>query len=71
MKFQERYRNLNKAQQEAVDTIDGPIMVIAGPGSGKTELLAVRTANILQKEQINPQNILILTFTDSATQNMR
>lgn len=46
-------------------------MVIAGPGTGKTELLAIRTANILNTIQINPQNILLLTFTDSASHNMR
>lgn len=70
-KFENRYKSLNKEQRKAVDTTDGPVFVLAGPGSGKTELLAVRTANILKTAQVNPQNILILTFTDSATQNMR
>lgn len=70
-KFESRYKSLNKEQKKAVDTIEGPVFVLAGPGSGKTELLAVRTANILKTAQVNPQNILILTFTDSATQNMR
>ena len=49
MSFQSRYTHLNAAQKEAVDTIDGPVMVIAGPGTGKTELLGVRIANILKK----------------------
>lgn len=69
--FLERYQKLNTEQKDAVDTIDGPVMVVAGPGSGKTELLSLRTANILLNAQVNPQNILLLTFTDSGAQNMR
>ncbi len=46
-------------------------MVMAGPGTGKTQVLATRVANILQKQDIDPQNILALTFTDAAAQNMR
>jgi len=71
MDFIERYENLNKAQREAVDSIDGPVMVIAGPGTGKTELLGVRTANILKKTDTLPENILCLTFTDSGANAMR
>jgi len=71
MKFAERYAKLNKAQKQAVDTIDGPVMVIAGPGTGKTELLSVRVANILQKTDTLPENILCLTFTDSGANAMR
>ncbi len=71
MDFTARYRNLNEAQKEAVDTIDGPIMVIAGPGTGKTELLSVRAANILQKTDTLPENILCLTFTESGAAAMR
>lgn len=48
MEFDRRYAQLNPAQQKAVDTIDGPVLVVAGPGTGKTELLSVRTANIQQ-----------------------
>lgn len=70
-KFQERYDYLNPKQREAVDAIDGPVMVIAGPGSGKTELLSVRVANILQKTDTLPSNILCLTFTDSGATAMR
>lgn len=62
---------LNKAQKEAVETIDGPVMVIAGPGTGKTEILALRIANILQKTDANAANILALTFTDAGAHNMR
>ncbi|MBC7943500.1 ATP-dependent helicase, partial [Candidatus Saccharibacteria bacterium] len=71
MDFNKRYAKLNTAQKKAVDTIDGPVMVIAGPGTGKTELLGVRTANILQKTDTLPENILCLTFTDSGANAMR
>ncbi|MCK4592462.1 ATP-dependent helicase [Candidatus Parcubacteria bacterium] len=69
--FKERYEKLNKEQKEAVDTIDGPMLVVAGPGSGKTELLSLRVANILQKTDVFPNNILCLTFTEAAATNMR
>jgi DNA helicase-2/ATP-dependent DNA helicase PcrA len=71
MNFEERYKKLNDEQREAVDTLDGAVMVNAGPGSGKTELLAMRTANLLKTLQINPGNILLLTFTENAAFNMR
>jgi DNA helicase-2/ATP-dependent DNA helicase PcrA len=71
MDFLKRYNNLNKAQKQAVDAIDGPVIVIAGPGTGKTELLGVRVANILQKTDTLPENILCLTFTDSGASEMR
>jgi len=66
MELQKRLQALNKAQHQAVDTIDGPVMVVAGPGTGKTELLSVRVANILKQTDALPQNILCMTFTDSA-----
>ena len=62
---------LNSEQQLAVDTIEGPVMVVAGAGTGKTQTIALRIANILKQTQVNPSNILCLTFTDSAAQNMR
>lgn len=71
MSFNDRYANLNAAQKKAVDTIDGPVMVVAGPGTGKTELLSVRVANILQKTDTLPENILCLTFTESGQAAMR
>lgn len=71
MSFQDRYASLNAAQKQAVDTIDGPVMVVAGPGTGKTELLSVRVANILQKTDTLPENILLLTFTESGASAMR
>jgi DNA helicase-2/ATP-dependent DNA helicase PcrA len=69
--FSESYKQLNTAQKEAVDTIEGPVMVIAGPGTGKTQLLSVRVANILRKTDSDPSNILCLTFTNKAATNMR
>jgi len=66
MTFDEAYKSLNPKQKEAVDTIDGPVMVVAGPGTGKTQLLATRAANILKKDStLLPTNILCLTFTES------
>lgn len=71
MDFGTRLEKLNEAQRRAVDTIDGPVMVIAGPGTGKTELLGMRTANILKKTDTLPENILCLTFTESGAVAMR
>lgn len=71
MEFEKRYKALNSEQRRAVDAIDGPVMVVAGPGTGKTELLATRVANILKKTDALPQNILCLTFTESGAFAMR
>ncbi|MFH1847240.1 MAG: ATP-dependent DNA helicase [Candidatus Omnitrophota bacterium] len=65
------YEMLNKEQKEAVDAIDGPILILAGPGTGKTQLLSVRTANIVKQKKCAPDNILILTFTNAAARAMR
>jgi DNA helicase-2/ATP-dependent DNA helicase PcrA len=54
-----------------VDTIEGPVMVIAGPGTGKTQILALRIARILMETDAAPENILCLTFTDAGTVAMR
>jgi len=69
--FDEEYARLNAAQKKAVDTIEGPVMVVAGPGTGKTQVLSLRVANILKKTQVNPRNILCLTFTVSGATAMR
>ncbi len=71
MRFSEAYNKLNTAQRQAVDTIDGPLLVIAGPGTGKTQLLSMRVANILRQTDTNANNILCLTFTNKAAINMR
>jgi DNA helicase-2/ATP-dependent DNA helicase PcrA len=70
--FPQRYEQLNKRQREAVDTVYGAVMVIAGPGTGKTEVLSMRIANLLRSEaQVQPHEILCLTYTDEATNSMR
>ena len=69
--FNSEYQKLNVEQKQAVDTIEGPVMVIAGAGTGKTQTIALRIGKILQETQINPNNILCLTFTENAALNMR
>ncbi len=69
--FEKLYRALNPAQKKAVDTIDGPVVVIAGPGTGKTQILALRIANILRQTDTPADAILALAFTESAVHSMR
>src|SRR3989344_950988 len=69
--FDTAYLSLNTAQKQAVDSIEGPVMVVAGPGTGKTQTLAMRVANILAKTQMRPSNILCLTFSTSGAKAMR
>ncbi|MFZ1453262.1 MAG: UvrD-helicase domain-containing protein, partial [Ferruginibacter sp.] len=70
-KFAEEYKKLNNEQRLAVDTIEGPVMVIAGPGTGKTQILAARIGKILLDTDALPENILCLTYTDAGTIAMR
>jgi DNA helicase-2/ATP-dependent DNA helicase PcrA len=69
--FQEEYRKLNEQQRLAVDSIEGPVMVIAGPGTGKTQILAARIGKILLETDTAPGNILCLTYTDAGAIAMR
>lgn len=69
--FKEMFSQLNDRQKTAVENIEGPLMVVAGPGTGKTQVLTARIANILIKTDTDPSAILALTFTDSAAKNMR
>lgn len=69
--FTRAYSSLNPEQKLAVDTLDGPLLVLAGPGTGKTQLLSARVANILRETDASPSNILCLTFTESGALNMR
>lgn len=69
--FKEHYKRLNAEQKSAVDAIDGPVMVVAGPGTGKTQILTLRIANILRETDTRPENILALTFTESGVVSMR
>ncbi len=70
-KFEEEYKKLNDQQRKAVDAIDGPVMVIAGPGTGKTQILAARIGKILLDTDALPENILCLTYTDAGSIAMR
>ena len=70
-KFREEYERLNEKQRFAVDTIEGPVMVIAGPGTGKTQILASRIGKILLETDALPGNILCLTYTDAGVVAMR
>ena len=69
--FQKGLDFLNSAQKEAVDSIDGPVAVVAGPGTGKTQILTLRIANILDKLGADmAENILALTFTNAGVYAM-
>ncbi len=69
--FELIYQNLNEQQKLAVDTIEGPVMVIAGPGTGKTQILGARIGRILLDTDTQPENILCLTYTDAGAVAMR
>lgn len=70
-KFQAELARLNPDQRTAVDTLEGPVMVFAGPGTGKTQILTLRLANIIHQGLAEPAQILALTFTTAAAGNMR
>jgi DNA helicase-2/ATP-dependent DNA helicase PcrA len=69
--FDAAFQKLNPAQKAAVETTEGPVMVIAGPGTGKTQTVSMRVAHILRKTQMRPGNILCLTFSVSGATAMR
>ena len=60
----------NHAQMSAIEHKDGPILVLAGPGSGKTATLVERTKNLIVNHGVNPSNILVITFTKAAANEM-
>ena len=62
---------LNTNQKRAVEYLDGPLLVLAGPGTGKTQLLSEKVAYILKNTDTNPENILCMTFTETGASNMR
>ena len=64
-------KDLNQDQQKAVLAVDGPILILAGAGSGKTRVLTHKVAYLIKEKGIEPQNILCLTFTNKAGQEMR
>lgn len=63
--------SLNPEQQKAVDYLEGPLLVLAGPGTGKTQLLSAKVAHILEATDANASNVLCLTFTEAGAENMR
>ena len=63
--FDTALARLNPAQRSVVESIYGSYMVVAGPGTGKTQVLSARTANILLSTDTAPENILITTFTEA------
>jgi DNA helicase II / ATP-dependent DNA helicase PcrA len=69
--FSKYYNALNPEQKLAVDTIEGPVLVIAGPGTGKTQILGARIGKILLETDTNASNILCLTYTDAGAIAMR
>ena len=69
--FKQELKKLNKQQRKAVDAIEGPVMVVAGPGTGKTHILSARIGQILQQTDVFPHNILCLTYTDAGAFAMR
>jgi len=63
--YNEEFKKLNTAQKQVVEQISWPVMVVAGPWTGKTQIIWMRTANIIQNAWVNPENILITTFTEA------
>ena len=63
--------NLNKKQFEAVETVNGPVVIIAGPGTGKTKTLVERTVNILVNKEVEAKKIMITTFTNKAARELK
>lgn len=69
--WEQAFGRLNPEQRQAVETVEGPVLVLAGPGTGKTQVLSLRVAHIVQSTDTEPRNILALTFTQAAAKNMQ
>lgn len=69
--FKIQYQSLNAVQRSAVDVLNGTVVVLAGPGTGKTQVLSMRIANLLLQPDVSPYNILCLTYSNAGTSAMK
>ena len=67
----EYLNNLNKAQKDAVLHLNGPLLIVAGAGSGKTKVLTSRIAHIIKQKKAYPNQVLAVTFTNKAAKEMQ
>src|SRR5665648_694034 len=69
--IEQHFPSINEAQRQAIDHTDGPLLIIAGPGSGKTFVLVMRALNILLYEKTQSKDLVLCTFTEKAAFELR